>query len=670
MSDREIIFGTAYYEEYLPYDRLEQDMQMMTESGFNTIRIAESTWSVEEPRPGEYDFSHVDRVIHAAKQYGLNVIVGTPTYAVPHWLVQLDPEVLATTEKGKNRYGSRQNMDITNPTYLYYAEGIIRNLVSHTAGYPNVIGFQIDNETKHYGTAGHKMLILFQRWMKERFGTVEAVNQALGLNYWSNSVTRFEDLPDPSGAVNGSYACEFAKFQRKMAENFLMWQSDIVKEYKRQDQFITQNFDYEWRSFGAPGQQDGYSWGIQPDICHYESAKAMTLIGTDIYCFDQDKLTGCEIAFGGDLMRPLRDDAYLVLESQAQAFKDWLPYPGQLRQMAYSHLASGACGVMYWNWHSIHNGPESYWKGLLSHDFKSNPTYEEAKVLGQELKRLKAHLPILKKRNRIALVVNTESVNAMKWFPTDKNLNYNDVIHWIYDALYELNLECDVIFSQVHDWNRYDLLIFPELYATHQSLVPRIRKFLARGGTVFATFRSFMADKHLKIFPDSQPHGLTDCFGMTYNQYTRPVNVTVDGTEAKYWMELLIPDTAEPKAFYNHKYWGKYAALTRNSFGKGHAWYLGTMISPEKLKEYLLLAAKDAGIEPPEQRWPLIQRSGTNDKGQKIHFLFNYSSEPASFKSQWNGTELLTDTKYTREELIFLEEWGVRILMEQTGLKP
>lgn len=664
MSDRKIIFGAAYYEEYLPYDRLEQDMQMMTETGFNTIRIAESTWSVEEPRPGEYDFSHVDRVIHAAQRYGLNVIVGTPTYAVPHWLVQLDPEVLATTEKGKNRYGSRQNMDITNPTYLYYAEGIIRNLVSHTAGYPNVIGFQIDNETKHYGTAGHKMLILFQRWMKERFGTIEAVNCSLGLNYWSNSVTRFEDLPDPTGTVNGSYACEFAKFQRKMAEDFLMWQSNIVKTYKRPDQFITQNFDYEWRSFGAPGQQDGYSWGIQPDICHYESAKAMTLIGTDIYCFDQDKLTGCEIAFGGDLMRSLRDDSYLVLESQAQAFKDWLPYPGQLRQLAYSHLASGACGIMYWNWHSIHNGLESYWKGLLSHDFESNPTYEEAKLLGQELKRLQAHLPLQKKKNRIALVVNTESVNALKWFPTDKNLCYNDVLHWIYDALYELNLECDVIFSQARDWSRYDLLIFPELYATHQSLVPRIRRFLEQGGTVFATFRSFMADKHLKIFHDRQPHGLTDCFGMTYNQYTRPVNVTVDGVEAKYWMELLIADTAEVKATYNHKYWGKYAALTRNSFGKGQAWYLGTMISSEKLKEYLILAAQDAGIVPPELRWPLILRNGTGAGGEKIHFLLNYSSDPVSLTSRWNGKDLLTNINYIEGETISLKDWGVCILAE------
>ena len=142
----EMVFGAAYYEEYAQEERLEKDMRLMRDAGMNTIRIAESTWSVEEPRCGEFDFSHVTRVIEAAARYGINVIVGTPTYAIPKWLADLDPEIL-----GENKFGSRQNMDITNPTYRFYAERIIRELVLRTAGYPNVIGFQIDNESKHYG---------------------------------------------------------------------------------------------------------------------------------------------------------------------------------------------------------------------------------------------------------------------------------------------------------------------------------------------------------------------------------------------------------------------------------------------------------------------------------------------------------------------------------------
>ena len=615
-----MIFGAAYYEEYLPCDRLEQDMQMMKEAGINTIRIAESTWSVEEPRPGEYDFSHVDRVIDAAEKYGLNVIVGTPTYAVPHWLVQLDPDVLAETAQGKNRFGPRQNMDITNPTYRHYAEGIIRALVSHTAVRPSVIGFQIDNETKHYGVCGKRILGMFREWMKSRYKTIEEVNEALGLNYWSSSVTSFEDLPDPTGTINGSYACEFEIFRRSLAAEFLMWQSDIVKQYSRPDQFITQNFDFQWKSFGAPGQQDGYSFGVQPDICHYEASRAVTLMGTDIYCFDQDALTGREIAFGGDLIRSVKHENYLVLESQAQAFKDWLPYPGQLRQMAWSHVASGACGVMYWNWYSLHNGLESYWKGILSHDFEPNPTYLEVKETGEELRRLGSALSGLRKENRIGLVVSSESLSAMDRFPTDKELCYNDIVHWIYDALYKLNLECDVIFDKEKDWDRYDLLIFPELYCVREEVISHVRTFVEKGGSVFASFRSFYADEH-----------------------------------------------SETKASYRHKYWGSYAALTRNAFGKGHAWYLGTMVPEDKLQEYLLEAAADAGILPEtDLRFPLICRNAADKDGGSIHFLFNYSSEDQSIACPWNGEDLLTGKQFARGQSLSLPDWGVVILKEDT----
>lgn len=238
------------------------------------------------------------------------------------------------------------------------------------------------------------------------------------------------------------------------------------------------------------------------------------------------------------------------------------------------------------------------------------------------------------------------------------------MVHWIYDVLYELNLECDIIFSQADDWSKYDLLIFPQLYVIHESLVSQIREFVNEGGTVLATFRSFMADENVKIFADRQPHGLTDCFGMTYNQYTRPVNVMVDGAEAQYWMELLKPTTAEVKVSYQHKYWGKYAALTRNEFGSGHAWYLGTMLPKEKFKEYLLEVTEDAGIQKPKECWPLGVRSGIGAKGQKIHFLFNYSSDEKAILSQWKGKDLLDEKEYEIGQEILLKDWGVCILEE------
>src|SRR5690606_8586152 len=153
------------------------------------IRIAESTWSTLEPQPGIYDFTHVDRALAAAQEAGLDVIVGTPTYAVPAWLVRSYPDVLAETSTGRGRYGARQNMDITHPAFLLHAERVIRALAEHTARHPSVVGFQLDNETKYYDTASDAVQRRFVKHLRDRFDDdLGALNAAFGLDYWSNRV--------------------------------------------------------------------------------------------------------------------------------------------------------------------------------------------------------------------------------------------------------------------------------------------------------------------------------------------------------------------------------------------------------------------------------------------------------------------------------------------------
>ena len=205
------------------------------------------------------------------------------------------------------------------------------------------------------------------------------------------------------GTINGSLGAEFSAFQRKLVTDFLAWQVAIVNEYKRPGQFVTHNFDLEWR---------GYSYGVQPDVDHAAAARPFDIAGIDIYHPSQDDLTGIEISIGGDIARSMKRNNYLVLETQAQAFPHWLPYPGQLRLQAFSHLASGANMVAYWPWHSIHNSFETYWKGLLSHDFAPNPVYEEAKTIGADFARLSPQLVNLKKTNQTAMLVSNAALNG------------------------------------------------------------------------------------------------------------------------------------------------------------------------------------------------------------------------------------------------------------------
>ena len=195
---------------------------------------------------------------------------------------------------------------------------------------------------------------MFGRYLRDKFETTDNLNRAFGFDYWSNRVDAWEDLPDVRGTVNGSYSAEFEKFQRSLVTDFLAWQAGLVREYKRPEH----NFDFNWV---------GYSSGVQPDVDHFQAAKCLDVAGCDIYHPTQDKLTGIEIAMHGDMIRSLKNAPYLVLETEAQGFASWTPYPGQLRLQAVSHLASGAEMVEYWHWHSIHNSGKGCFLMISSH---------------------------------------------------------------------------------------------------------------------------------------------------------------------------------------------------------------------------------------------------------------------------------------------------------------
>lgn len=666
---QKLYYGVAYYDEYMPYDRLDQDIQMMKDAGINVVRIGESTWSTHEPQSGVFDFTSLDRVLEAMHAAGIQVIVGTPTYAVPTWMVKEHPDVLAVTPQGEGRYGARQIMDITNPKYLFYAERIIRKMMERVKDHPAVIGYQTDNETKHYHTAGPNVQVQFVKYMREKFRTVEKVNEEFGLAYWSNRINSWEDFPSVVATINGSLGAEFARFQRKLVTDFLAWQVAIVNEYKRLDQFVTQNFDFEWR---------GYSYGVQPDVDHFAASEAFDITGVDIYHPSQDDLTGIEISFGGDVARSTKGTSYLVLETEAQAFAHWVPYPGQLRLQAFSHLASGANMVAYWHWHSIHNSFETYWKGLLSHDFEPNPVYNEAKTIGRDFARLSSKLVNLQKKNQAAMLVSNEALTALEWFKLPgQEKNYNDVVRLMYDQLYKMNIGCDIVHPSSANLNDYKLLIVPALYAASDELLERLNNFVRQGGHIVYSFKSGFTNEHIKVRTTHQPGIINEACGIYYSMFVEPNNVSLKGDPfgvgeehnvVETWMELITPTTAEVLAYYDHPHWGVYAAITRNTYGDGVATYIGCLPSPAIMRQVLEQAVKEAGLWGKDQEiaFPLITKSGWNEAGKLVHYYMNYSDEEQVMTYPHpNGEELLAGRSVASGEQLTLERWGVLIIEEK-----
>lgn len=665
----QLYYGVAYYDEYMPEERLEKDIAMMLDAGINVVRIAESTWSTLEPQEGEYNFWHIDRVLNAMQQAGIHVIIGTPTYAIPAWLAKKHPEVMVITASGQQKYGRRQIMDIVSPVFLRYAENIIRVLLEHVQQHPAIIGYQLDNETKHYDNVGPEMRQQFIASLQQRYPDIRQMNVDFGLDYWSNRIDNWQDFPPPESSINASLGSAFAAFQRQKVTDYLAWQSRIVAEYKLPEQFITHNFDFEWR---------GYSYGIQPRVDHFAAAEALTIAGVDIYHPSQQQLTGREIAFGGDVTRGLKQGAnYLVLETQAQGFAQWTPFPGQLRLQAFSHVASGAKMVSYWHWHSIHNSFETYWKGLLSHDFSANPTYLEAKTIGADFARLSATLDSLRCENDVAILISNSAMEAFNWFkPGDAQTNvYNDIFRRFYDALYDANIGVDIINDVDADSARYRVIVVPALYAADDALLMRINRYIEAGGQALIGFKSGFSDQHVKVRTDRQPGILHQSCRVSYSQFVLPQQVTLNSCSdlqldqdesVELWMELLTPDS-DPRvqvlARYQHPAWGSYAAITEADYGAGRAIYLGFLAG----KSLIARLVQRLSGQTAAYVFPLITRKTINKAGNPVMFCFNYSATAIRFSLPQAAEEMLLGGRVSAGAEVCLDPWGVHIYQFTPG---
>jgi beta-galactosidase len=662
-----ILYGVSYYLEYMPYERLEKDVQMMEKAGINFARVGESTWGVMEPKDGEFDFAWLERVINRLHKAGIKVILGTPTYSIPAWLYKKHPEIqVKQINLERYTYGLRQMTDLTHPTYRFYAERIIRKLISHFKNHPAIIGYQVDNETHPAGTADRHVYLNFLDYLKKKFKSAEELNKAWGLNYWGQNISDIDELPPRDGILNPGYKLEWERFQQKIATDFLSWQAAIINEMKRPDQFICHDF----------------CGGIPTDVDIFEIAKALNITAVNIYFPLQDDMTGEEITFSGDINRSLKQNNYLVTETTAQTTgwsSEWQfpPYPGQLRLAAYAHIATGANLVCYWHWHSLHYGQETYWKGVLAHDLEPNRVYEEVTRIARELQKFGPELVNLKKKNRVAILFSLDSYNGLSFMPFHRDINYMTILNQFYRTLYNLHVETDFVFPQNPHFEDYNLVIVPPLYIASDELLNRLRAYVKNGGHLLVSFKSGFCNEHSTVRWTLAPGPLREAAGFYYQEFTNlknPIQLRDDPYGAKeenkvsVWAEYLLPEKAKALAYYDHPVFGKYPAITRNAYGKGALTYQGTMLSDKLQEKVMLETLKIAGLPLIDNELPpsVKVKHGILNDGKTVHFYFNFSAQPQEFTyANENGIDILSEKPAIKSQKIILPAWDLVIIKEK-----
>jgi beta-galactosidase len=678
-----ILYGVAFYPEYMPYERLDTDVEMMRKAGINVVRVGESTWSSWEPREGDFQFAWMQRMLDRLHQAGIKVILGTPTYSIPTWLYKQHPEIAVThattaaprlsnpyypTYPGSGppgAYGPRQNYDFLNPYFREHAEKVIRQIVSHFKDHPAVIGYQIDNETFPTGVPTQYMNAAFLERLRRKYKTPDTLNKIWGLAYWGQLIDRWEDLPTREGILNPGYKLEWENFQHDVVTDYLAWQAKIVNEYKRPNQFVTQDF----------------SGGVHTNLDQWAIARTLDAVAVNPYFETQERLNARRIWLAGDLGRSLKNTNYLVTESNAQSIgwdsrTQYPQYPGQLRLVVYTHLAAGANMVEYWHWHSLHYGQETYWRGVLSHDLEPNRTYGEVTTVAGELKKIGGQLVNLKKDNKVAIFFSADSANALSYMPVSDNVDYMTVLRQMYNALYDLNIEPDFVQAGNPDLSRYKVLMVPPLYSASDEVLQQLADYVNRGGRVVMAFKSGFTDQYSTVRHVMAPGPLRAATGFHYQEFTNlaepqqlapdPYGVG-DQNKGAVWQEFLVPDTAQAITSFTDPYW-HFPAITRNQYGSGTLIYEATHLTDALQREVVRDVVKSAGLTGPDQTLPppVKVRHGQNGQDRMLHYYLNFSGEQQSFSYPYgSGEDLLTSHRVNSRSTITLKPWDLAIIAEQ-----
>lgn len=639
-------FGAAYYAEYQPRDRLDDDMRLMREAGFSIIRVGESTWSTWEPDDGEFESAWMRRVLDAAAEHGIGVILGTPTYAVPPWLFTEHPEIAAEGARGQRfGWGARQEIDLASPVFRGYAERIIRRIVSEFRAHPAVVGYQVDNEPGLILLHNDEVFEGFRAWLGARFDSAAEANERWGLAYWSHRLRDWRDLWRPDGNAQPQYDLAWRRYQAELVAEFIGWQAGIVRELAREDQWVTTCIAYD-----------------RPAADDRRIGEALDVVSGNAYYRMQDGLDHpapsrpqgwmtdgvWSVFLSADRMYSSHRAPFLVTETNAGAINasnvSEPGWDGQWRQAAWAMISRGARLIEYWHWHTAHFGTETHWVGVLPHDQRPGRVYDNIAALGAELRELGPRVAATRPDAQVGFLFSTDSKYALAFepvFPDEPKSPASRGYQRILEAFYRGSFAAGLQAHALHDRGLpggeelardYPMLVVAGQYVMPDALTETLRAYVAAGGHLVIGPRTAYGDEWALARTAPQPAGLADLAGAGYQEFSTllsPVGVAGDGPlgRAEGWAEWLVADDAEVLARYEHPHLSRFAAATTAARGAGRVSLIGFVPDDEAAAAIFSRLAELTGLDRFSSEAPSVTHASSTGETERLHAYFNWSDD-------------------------------------------
>ncbi len=668
LKDRlgKVAFGGDYNPEQWPAEVIAEDLSLMRRAHVDLATVGVFSWAQVEPRPGEFDFGFFDRVIDDLYDAGVYLSLATMTASPPPWLSAKYPEVLPMRADGTRLWpGARQHYCPSSPVYREHAVRLAEQVAARYGDHPGLVLWHVGNE---YGVHVAECYCDvsaadFRTWLHDRYGTVEALNDAWSTAFWSQRYDRFDEVFPPRVAPahpNPAQQLDFARFSSDAMLACYRAEVEVLRRLTP-DVPVTTNFCCIWKAV------DYWAWAPYVDI-----------VSLDSYPDPSDPEGHIEAALNYDIVRSLKGKPWLLME-QAPAAVNWRPrnatkQPGAMRLGSWQAVARGADAVMFFQWRQSRGGAEKWHSGMVPHAGPDSRTYREVAELGAEL-TASPEIAGTDVEAEVALVLDWPNWWALELDSHPSvDVTMREALLAHYAPLFQTGVTCDVVQSS-SDLSRYRLVVVPDLYLTTEEAARNLTTYVRAGGHLLLSFFSGLVDECDRVHLGGYLGPLRELVGAHVEEWYPLDNggsVKVQLADslggqtvaATVWSEVVVPSAAEVVGSFAGGELAGRPAVLRNTLGEGTAWYVATKLERPGMRRVLEAALAEAGVRPMVAGLPEGVEAVTRgtSPGTRTTFVLNHRPDPVTVTLEHPVVDLLADRPAATE--LSLGARGVALLRE------